>query len=289
MANAVNGRPSTPRLAATRLEPEEARVLAREAHRALQAASLKEIELPANEAGPQAAPSDAEIERPEFRPPMALLGILDDGREDGEWLRLRADRYVLGRTEGEIRIPHDNMVSSRHAELNRAKDGTHFRWRLEDLQSSNGTFVRIGSTRLVDGHECLIGRGRFRFEAGDHQVDEIPAPSIPAEGTQAWAGGSIKSAIPAFVEISPAGPVKRYPLLNPEYLVGRDPQQCAINRPDDAIMNARHARLFRDREGRWHLENLRSLNGVWLRIERIKLDGNCQFRLGEQIFQFRVP
>ena len=31
-----------------------------------------------------------------------------------------------------------------------------------------------------------------------------------------------------------------------------------------------------------------SLNGLWLRVDRIPLDTSCQFRLGEQRFLFRV-
>ena len=52
-------------------------------------------------------------ERPQDRPPLALLCVLDDGKADGEWHRLRADRCVIGRTEGDIRIAHDAKMSSR--------------------------------------------------------------------------------------------------------------------------------------------------------------------------------
>src|SRR5437879_3446986 len=50
--------------------------------------------------------------RPLRRPPMALLCTLDDGREEGQWLRVRGDRVVIGRGEGDIVIPHDSMLSS---------------------------------------------------------------------------------------------------------------------------------------------------------------------------------
>jgi hypothetical protein len=60
--------------------------------------------------------------------------------------------------------------------------------------------------------------------------------------------------------------------------------------PDDPFVNARHARLRRDAKGRWHVENNRSVNGVWLRIDQpLPLEGSCQFLLGEQRFIFRVP
>jgi hypothetical protein len=36
---------------------------------------------------------------------MALLCVLDDSREDGEWIRIRADRPVIGRGKGDLVIP----------------------------------------------------------------------------------------------------------------------------------------------------------------------------------------
>ena len=46
--------------------------------------------------------------------------------------------------------------------------------------------------------------------------------------------------------------------------------------------------IYRDGKGQWHVENNKSLNGVWLRItEAMPLGGVCQFRVGEQRFLFR--
>ena len=44
-------------------------------------------------------------------------------REKEEWLRLRGDRVVIGRSEGDVLIPHDAMISGRHAELSRRVEG----------------------------------------------------------------------------------------------------------------------------------------------------------------------
>ena len=108
---------------------------------------------------------------PLLRPPTALLCVLDDGRSDGEWVRLRADVTVIGRIEGDVRIPHDGLISGRHAELVRQHGPSGYRWVLVDLQSTNGTFVRIGSSVLRNENEVIIGSGRYRFEAG-----AAPAP-----------------------------------------------------------------------------------------------------------------
>src|SRR5439155_19569987 len=68
------------------------------------------------------APGEIAPYRPTQRPPMALLCILDDGSDEGEIVRLRADKYTLGRIEGDITIPHDALISARHAELFRHVD-----------------------------------------------------------------------------------------------------------------------------------------------------------------------
>src|SRR5207244_10614612 len=82
---------------------------------------------------PPAPAAEVQPERPGQRPPMALLVILDDGRQDGERVRLRGDRTVIGRSEGDVRIPHDLAISGRHAELVRQKTGHGHRWFLADL------------------------------------------------------------------------------------------------------------------------------------------------------------
>ena len=86
--------------------------------------------------------------RPKLRPPTAVLKILDDNQQTGELVRLRSDRTIIGRSEGEIRIPHDERISSSHAELVRTGDGKGWTWYLNDLESTNGTFVLVEKARL---------------------------------------------------------------------------------------------------------------------------------------------
>ena len=233
---------------------------------------------------------EPKLDRPTQRPPTGMLCILDDGKAEGEWVRLRADRTVIGRAEGAVQIPHDTMMSGRHAEITRHRLPTGaFRWMLTDLKSTNGSFVRVGKTVLRHNQELILGSGRFRFESGAAAaVAAVEQTSGPQGTTQAWSGPSMSSLVSAIVEITPAGPGERFPLTLPEYWLGRDPKTCGILRPNDELLNARHARLFRDPSGLWHIENNKSLNGMWLRIEEIPLMGACHFRLGEQRFLFRV-
>jgi hypothetical protein len=272
----------------TRLESDE------EIRQALQARRAH-LAPPAAQAGaqakaPVAAPAEieAQAEQPVLRPPIAYLCVLDDGKTEGEWVRLRADRTVIGRTEGDVRIPHDGAISGQHAELVRQRIAAGFRWLLADLKSTNGTFVRVGATILRHENELLIGLGRYRFEAAAAAAAPLP-PGAPQQTTQAWSGAPVHSLVPSLVELGPSGPLRRINLTLPEYWIGRDPKSCAIARPDDVLANARHARLHRDAKGQWHIENNKSLNGLWLRIiDPMPLGSACQFRMGEQRFIFRI-
>jgi hypothetical protein len=53
--------------------------------------------------------------RPTSRPPVPVLTVCDDGKLEGESIRIRDARFVIGRTEGDLRIPIDARISSRHA------------------------------------------------------------------------------------------------------------------------------------------------------------------------------
>src|SRR4051794_20065232 len=166
MSAANAGEPAPPREATYLESDEEIRqaIQARQARRAGKAAAGGPAVGPAADSSAR-LDHDPRPERPQDRPPMALLCIVDDGKADGEWIRLRGDRYLIGRTEGAICIPHDGMMSGRHAELSRVKTATGFRWVLLDQKSTNGSFVRIGRSVLADQAEFLVGRGRYRFEA----------------------------------------------------------------------------------------------------------------------------
>jgi pSer/pThr/pTyr-binding forkhead associated (FHA) protein len=223
---------------------------------------------------------------------MALLCIVDDGKEDGEWVRLRKDTVVLGRSEGDIVIPHDSMMSGRHAELSRRLDQGRYRWHLTDLQSTNGTYVRIGTAALRHGQELLIGGHRYRFEAAGQLVE---APDEDAEAaddkrkvTRGWQSIEPSNLLPSLVELTAKGDGQRYLLAQNENWVGRDAAHCAVALVGDPLISPRHARVFRDPKGRWHVENMKSLNGTWLRIDQMALDSACQFQLGEQRFLLRV-
>jgi pSer/pThr/pTyr-binding forkhead associated (FHA) protein len=88
-----------------------------------------------------------------------LVQVLTPEHEGRAYL-LEQQFVTIGREVGEIVFPDDGYVSSRHATLTR-RDGILF---LEDLNSSNGTYLRIeGPTELTDGDLLLMGQQLFRI------------------------------------------------------------------------------------------------------------------------------
>lgn len=76
---------------------------------------------------------------------------------------LRGSEQVLGRERGDILFRDDGYVSGRHCRIF-VDSGRHF---IEDLKSSNGTFVRIRGTRTVTNETLvLMGEQPFRILLG---------------------------------------------------------------------------------------------------------------------------
>src|SRR4051794_34177440 len=73
--------------------------------------------------------------RPTKRPPVPLLVVCDDGKRTGEVVRLRGLRFTIGRTEGDLLLGADELVSARHAEVVCQQVGGGYRWVVADLQS----------------------------------------------------------------------------------------------------------------------------------------------------------
>ena len=75
---------------------------------------------------------------------------------------LKDDEITIGREIGDIVFRDDGFVSGRHARLSKTQGQVMFK----DLNSSNGTYIRIkGERTLVDGDLILMGQQLFRLVA----------------------------------------------------------------------------------------------------------------------------
>jgi pSer/pThr/pTyr-binding forkhead associated (FHA) protein len=193
---------------------------------------------------------------PSLRPPVPILWILDDGQQTGEAVRVRKTPWIIGRSQGDVRIVHDDLMSDPHAGVV---------WRqpsfvVQDLKSASGVFVRVVRALLTAGQEIRVGRGCYRFEdPGQLVAVDRAAVREPLRwvGKDAW--------------------------------VGRDPGAGGVLLADDPTLNARHARLVQAPSGCWYILDNHSRNGIWLRMPEIAVDSVMEFLLGEQRFELQIP
>lgn len=202
--------------------------------------------------------------RPLLRSPMALVHVIDDGRDGGETVRVRGDRCVIGRHEGDIVVPHDILMAARHAAIERMPDG---HWQLVDLGGGGGTFVRVTRARLRDGSELLVGATRLQFRV----IDLTEAWLIQRTPREVAAG-------------APPGAGRRHECHAPVTTVGRAGHGCTVEL-DDPFVSPAHAELICRPRG-WQVRNA-GLNGLWVRIDGpVRLGEPSQFQCGEQRFVF---
>lgn len=228
--------------------------------------------------------------RPTQRPPVALLTVFDDGSSEGEVVRLRADRFVIGRSEGDLLLPHDQQISARHIEITRQRTGEQYRWVVTDLQSSNGLFLRVSRTVLADRAEFLAGAGRYRFEApGSNlpETDDVLPADEPLGFTQPFGIDAATLLQPALVELVGGKVLSRLPLAMAEYWIGSDPA-CGICHSGDPFIAPRHIRLYRDANGAWYAQNNKTANGLWLKVPQVTVTDSCSFQIGEQRFRLNA-
>jgi hypothetical protein len=228
--------------------------------------------------------------RPTLRPPVAILTVFDDGRIDGESIRLRDDRFTIGRTEGDLRIPIDSRISAKHVAITHQVVGGIHRWVVTDLQSTHGLFVRVSRTVLADKAEFLVGNGRYQFEGSQADGSETAAYSageLTTGETRGWVEGAGTFRPPAVTELLGKEIGNRLLLAKKEYWIGSDPA-CAICRPDDPFCEAWHARLHVGSKGKWQVEHNKTQNGLWLRMPQINVEAMVQFQIGEQRFQLKI-
>ena len=229
--------------------------------------------------------------RPTARPPVAMLTVFDDGKTDGETIRIRDTKFVIGRTEGDLRIPIDGRMSAKHLEITHQVIGGLHRWVLTDLQSSHGLFVRVSKTVLADQFEFLVGGGRYRFEAARElphgDTVEYKAPESNTAQTQGWNDGNAPFRPAALTELIGREIGDRTLLVKDEYWVGSD-FHCAICRADDPFCESKHARVFRTARGGWGVEHFKTANGLWVKMPQITVESVVRFQIGEQRFMLKV-
>jgi two-component system, cell cycle response regulator len=97
-----------------------------------------------------------------------LVMIHPPGPDIGKRVPLANPQYVVGRDNtADFTVPR-NSVSRQHARLSQDDGGE---WSVDDLNSTNGTFVneaRIRTSKLADGDQVRFGDAIYKFLAGSN-------------------------------------------------------------------------------------------------------------------------
>jgi pSer/pThr/pTyr-binding forkhead associated (FHA) protein len=97
------------------------------------------------------------------KPPWAALTRLCVGEIEDDRYHLRGNEMTIGREQGEIVFPHDGFLSRAHARVRMAVQGNAMNVVLEDLNSANGTYLRIRGPMMVPvGTMFRVGDQIFR-------------------------------------------------------------------------------------------------------------------------------
>ncbi len=190
-----------------------------------------------------------------------------EGKERGTLLSVEAD-LLIGRLapEGEGRLGGDPEISRRHARVSRGSDQ---QLQIEDLGSSNGTFVnneQIDSPRTLKvGDVISVGKTVLQVIAGSAAARE---PSPPPERAAAAdePPGPGDEAGDALVVISAGGAQGRRLIVRDGIVIGRGVSGDG-RVSDDSDLSRRHARVYRD-GGQLIVEDLGSANGTFVNGER---------------------
>jgi diguanylate cyclase (GGDEF)-like protein len=97
-----------------------------------------------------------------------LVMIHPPGPDIGKRVPLANPVYVVGRDATADFVVPRNSVSRQHARLAQDDDGE---WAVDDLNSTNGTFVneaRIRNSKLADGDQVRFGDAIYKFLAGSN-------------------------------------------------------------------------------------------------------------------------
>ncbi len=241
--------------------------------------------LASGDEGWRKAVSGEPLARPVLRPPVPILTVLDDGSlSTGEDRRLRGERFMIGRSEGDLVLPNDQTLSASHAEIRRVEDRGQYHWLLIDRKTSNGTFVRVNSASFFEDTVVLLGLRRFRWDAAFTKM----RAGVSGGTRMLDTNGERDRVWPRLVETGKAGEGLVFEVRQSSTTIGRLGGEADIQ-IDDPYLASSHATIKLTAPAPPIIESKSSSNGVWVNVKVLRLGSQAFFRCGEQVFRFRVP
>ncbi len=213
---------------------------------------------------------------------------------DGPFIEIDGGSLYLGRDchlAAWIVALKNRVVSNRHCCIKMEPDG---RWTLEDLHSTNGTWLgdsRLGSRKVLSSGD-VISLGRH----GPSFVVELPAPPDATLAEDDVAAAQTVTASPdgsaerpyrvgktPEVEFQDARSGEVSIAKGYTIVLGRDPRAAhiVITGEQQRHVSARHAEVQFRSDGRVVVRDLGSRNGTWLNGERIRAE--LEIRVGDTL------
>jgi pSer/pThr/pTyr-binding forkhead associated (FHA) protein/ribosomal protein L40E len=185
------------------------------------------------------------------------------GREDATY-PIGPVGLTLGREGSTLSIPQDPCLSSPHLSV-RWQDGRPV---LEDMQSLNGTFLRVRERAdLRQGAEFICGAQRFRLIGLGGPTSDVR--TRPSSDTRAYGGPVPRQLFVALRQLhrAPDGSGRQGMVIlrcGPVVTLGQ--RGCAINFPDDPLLSPRHLELHIRAAG-VQIEDKSAGSGVFVRLK----------------------
>jgi len=245
----------------------------------------------------------AEVFSPPKKVTEEMWGTLEiiSGPDQGKRFPLGGRRIVLGRTEGDIRFPHDSTVSSNHAEIVLTADGRIlFIDHSRNGSKVNDQIVHYSQVELKSGDTIDIGMTVLRFTGRAPIAVPSPQPQAPAEVPLSQKPTEL--GIPPLHDIAHAptgqflgaevevirGPDKgkRFPLVKTTTTIGRmEDRDIQLT---DITVSRRHC-VLEFRGGRFFIRNESAqgtrVNGELVQQEQELKDGD-EIEMGGTVIKF---
>ena len=193
-------------------------------------------------------------QKPHAAPPLLVRTRRSDHRLDG------GTEYRIGRDPAADIVLNDPRVSWHHATLR--ADGQQ--WVLEDVGSTNGTYVGAERTGRVDIRtNCVVRLGNpedgpvLRFEP------QLPPAPTPQAAPQPGAADVSLAHLPSVDR----RPTARLPLPAKVMRIGRTPDNDLV--VSDLGVSRKHAELRKSPTGRYQIIDLGSHNGTYVNGSRV--------------------
>ncbi len=188
--------------------------------------------------------------------------------------------FQIGRSHGHHTLD-DRFLSPYHCQLRRHGNS----YRLEDLGSANGVYLRIADELALEDHdEIICGSQRLLFRT---TWDAPPSGSGPHAANAPALGAALPTEAARVILYLAGGLIGGIYLIGDELSIGRD--STDIFAPNDPDLSRQHAQIVRRDDG-YLIRDMQSTFGTFVRIhDPVELiDGDC-FVVGRTRVSVRYP